>query len=187
MCICFKKSSFEELSANILSMKIISVIKNIEKVIIATLVIILVIILLLSTADVVFSIVSVVIKSPTYLIDANSLMGIFSSVLVVIIGLELLETIKAYLKEDVVHVELVVLVAIIALGRKIIIWDFNKYSIIEMIALSLMLVSLAVVYWLIRKTDAQHNSYRKRNRSYLKTKTEISTEPKITRNFDDEK
>lgn len=168
-------------------MNILTVIKTIEKVIIATLVIILAIILLLSTADVVFSIGNEVVKSPSFLIEADNLMSIFSSILIVIIGLELLETIKAYLKEDVVHVELVVLVAIIALGRKVIIWDFNKYSINEMIALSLMLVSLAAVYFMIRKTDAQHNTNRKRSRSLLKTKTDISKDSKIIRSLNDEK
>lgn len=154
-------------------MSTLSIIKHIEKVIIATLVIILAIILLLSTADVAFSIGTEVLKSPTFLVEANNLMNIFSSILIVIIGLELLETIKAYLKEDVVHVELVVLVAIIALGRKVIIWDFNKYSINEMIGLSLLLVSLAVVYFLIRKTDAQHSSNRKRGQTFFRTKTQI--------------
>ena len=155
-------------------MSILIIIKNIEKVIIATLVILLAIILLLSTADVAFSIGSEVLKSPTFLVEADNLMNIFSSILIVIIGLELLETIKAYLKEDVVHIELVVLVAIIALGRKVIIWDFNKYSINEMIGLSLLLISLAVVYFLIRKTDAHLNSNRKRGRTLLRTKTQVN-------------
>jgi hypothetical protein len=56
-----------------------------------------------------------------------------------------------------------------------------------MIALSLMLVSLAVVYFLIRKTDAQHNTNRKRSRSLLKTKTDISKDSKIIRSLSDEK
>lgn len=155
-------------------MNILKFIKSIEHIIVATLVVILTIILLLSTGEVVFSIGREIIHSPTFLIESDNLMGIFSSILIVIIGLELLETIKAYLKEDVVHVELVVLVAIIALGRKVIIWDFNKYSINEMIGLSLILVSLAVVYFLIRKTDINFSINRKRTRSLIKTKTHVS-------------
>lgn len=155
-------------------MNILQIIKTIEKVIVATLVFILTIILLLSTADVVFSIGNEILRSNNYLIDADSLMKIFSSMLIVIIGLELLETIKAYLKEDVVHVELVILVAIIALGRKVIIWDFNKYSIYEMIGLSLILISLAVVYYLIRKADNSFNKNRKRGKSLLRTNTQLT-------------
>jgi len=162
-------------------MNILTLIKNIEKVIVATLVILLAIILLLSTADVVFNIAREIVQSTSFLVEANNLMSIFSSLLIVIIGLELLETIKAYLKDDVVHVELVVLVAIIALGRKVIIWDFNKYTINEMIALSIMLISLAIVYFLIRKTDTKHNQNRTRNRSLLRTKTQIKNESNIIR------
>jgi uncharacterized membrane protein (DUF373 family) len=155
-------------------MNILTVIKNIEKVIVATLVILLSFILLLSTADVVYSIAREVINSTVFLIEADNLMGIFSSFLIVIIGLELLETIKAYLKDDVVHVELVVLVAIIALGRKVIIWDFNKYSIHEMIGLALMLICLAIVYFLIRRVDSNLNANRKRTRSLFRTKTQLN-------------
>jgi len=155
-------------------MNILKLIKNIEHVIVATLVVILTIILLLSSGEVVFSIGSEIINSPNFLINPDKLMSIFSSILIVIIGLELLETIKAYLKEDVVHVELVVLVAIIALGRKVIIWDFNKYSINEMIGLSMMLISLSIVYFLIRKTDINFSFNRKRTRSMIKTKTHVS-------------
>ena len=155
-------------------MNILKLIKNIEHVIVATLVVILTIILLLSSGEVVFSIGSEIINSPNFLINPDKLMSIFSSILIVIIGLELLETIKAYLKEDVVHVELVVLVAIIALGRKVIIWDFNKYSINEMIGLSMMLISLSIVYFLIRKTDINFSINRKRTRSMIKTKTHVS-------------
>ncbi|MFA7136156.1 MAG: phosphate-starvation-inducible PsiE family protein [Bacteroidales bacterium] len=62
------------------------------------------------------------------MIDANGLLDLFSLFLVLLIGLELLETVKAYFKEDIVHVEYIILVAIIALARKVIVWDFDKYS-----------------------------------------------------------
>jgi len=73
--------------------------------------------------------------------------------LVLLIGLELLETIKAYLKEDIVHVEFIILVAIIAIARKVIVWDFNKYSFEELLSLAAMIVGLGITYFLIKKAD----------------------------------
>jgi hypothetical protein len=55
-----------------------------------------------------------------------------------------------------------------------------------MITLSLMLISPAVVF-LIRKTDAQHNTNRKRSCSLLKTKTDIIEDLKIIWSLNDEK
>ena len=69
------------------------------------------------------------------------------------IGLELLETVKTYLKEDIVHVEIIILVAIIAIARKVIVWDFNKYQVYELLSLAAMIVGLGITYYLIKKAD----------------------------------
>ena len=84
--------------------------------------------LLLAFLDIAYEVYEKVMVPPMFIVDANGLMELFSLVLILLIGLELSETVKAYLQHDVVHVELVLLVAIIALARKVIIWDFDKYS-----------------------------------------------------------
>ncbi len=82
-------------------------------------------------------------------------MHLFSLFLILLIGLELLETVKAYLKDDIVHVEFIILVAIIAIARKVIIWDFNKYSTHELLSLAAMIVALGITYFLIKKADVK--------------------------------
>lgn len=69
------------------------------------------------------------------------------------IGLELLETVKTYLKEDIVHVEIIILVAIIAIARKVIVWDFNKYQVYELLSLAAMIVGLGITYFLIKRAN----------------------------------
>jgi uncharacterized membrane protein (DUF373 family) len=110
-------------------------------------------ILILAFVDIIYVIIQNITTHPILIIDADKLMELFSLFLIILLGLELLETIKAYLKEDVVHVELVVLVAVIALARKVIIWDFNKYSHLEMISLAVMILALSLSYFLIKKAD----------------------------------
>ncbi|HDP75254.1 MAG TPA: hypothetical protein ENN49_05195 [Bacteroidales bacterium] len=70
--------------------------------------------------------------------------------LVIIIGVELLETIKGFLMDEILHVELVVLVAIIATSRKVIVYEVSKKGIEDIISLAVMLVALAVTYWIIK-------------------------------------
>ena len=48
-----------------------------------------------------------------------------SKVLLVLIGVERLETLKAYVKKDVIHVRVVLEVALIAMARKVIIEEPN--------------------------------------------------------------
>ncbi len=52
---------------------------------------------------------------------------IFGFFMLILIGIELLETIRAYLVENVVHVEVVIEVALIAIARKVIIPLFPAY------------------------------------------------------------
>ena len=50
-----------------------------------------------------------------------------------------------------------VLVAIIAVARKVIIWDFSDNGSNELIGFSVVLLSLAITYFLIRKTRIKIN------------------------------
>ena len=87
---------------------------------------------------------------PAFVVDAQGLMELFSLILILLIGLELIETVKAYLDEGAVHVELVLLVAIIAISRKVVVWDFDKYSHSELYSLAAMVLALAVSYFLVK-------------------------------------
>jgi uncharacterized membrane protein (DUF373 family) len=83
----------------------------------------------------------------------KTLIEIFGLFLNILIALELLENITAYLKKHIVQVELVVVTALIAVARKIIIFDPQKYDKIDLIALAIASLALAVSYWLIRLSN----------------------------------
>jgi uncharacterized membrane protein (DUF373 family) len=78
-------------------------------------------------------------------------MDLFGIFLLVLIGIELLDTIKVYLKESVVHVEVVVLVAIIALARKVVVLKIEELSGELTIGIGVLIISLALAYYLIKK------------------------------------
>ena len=63
--------------------------------------------------------------------------------LMVLIGLELLETMKSYLEEDKVHVEVVFLVAIIAVARKFIIMDYSKLAPTMLLGMAATILALS--------------------------------------------
>ncbi len=82
------------------------------------------------------------------------LQNIFGLFLSVLIALEILENITAYLKKHVVQVELVIVTSLIAVARKIIILDLGKVSGINLIGLAIAIISLSISYWVI------HNLHR---------------------------
>lgn len=78
---------------------------------------------------------------------------IFGLFLNILIALELLENITAYLRKHVVQVELVFITALIAAARKIIILDFEKVSGDQLFGLAAAIFALAISYWLMRQIN----------------------------------
>jgi uncharacterized membrane protein (DUF373 family) len=89
----------------------------------------------------------------------KTLINIFGLFLNVLIALEILENITAYLRKHVVQVELVVVTSITAVARKIIILDFDKTTGTQMIGLAIAIFALAVSYWIIRRTSPNNSTH----------------------------
>ena len=135
----------------------IKFIEYIERGLIWGVILVMSVLLVLAFIDILFVIKEKALAPPILIIDANGLMSLFSLFLVLLIGLELLETVKTYLKEDIVHVEFIILVAIIAISRKAIVWDFDKYTTEQLIGLAVMIVALGGTYFMIKKADIKIN------------------------------
>lgn len=88
-------------------------------------------------------------KPPKYLLDVKEMLEVFGFFLMVLIGLELLESIKAYLQEHRIPAKVVVLVALVAVSRKIIILDYKETSSDMLYGMSAVILSLSVSYFLV--------------------------------------
>lgn len=80
----------------------------------------------------------------------TTLTEIFGLFLSVLIALEILENITAYIREHVVQVELVIATALTAVGRKLIILDLEKVSGLSLVGLAIAIFSLSISYWIVR-------------------------------------
>jgi uncharacterized membrane protein (DUF373 family) len=74
-----------------------------------------------------------------------------AGVLVVVLGLEVLETLKAYFRDHYVRLEVILVVAIIAVGRHLVQIDFEHASPWVLLGLSAVIVSLTFGYFLVKK------------------------------------
>ena len=81
---------------------------------------------------------------------SRTLTDIFGLFLSVLIALEILENITAYIKKHVVQVELVIATALTAVGRKLIILDLEKVTGLSLIGLALAVLALSMSYWIVR-------------------------------------
>ena len=80
-----------------------------------------------------------------------SLRELFASVLLVLLGLGLTESVKVYLTEESVHVEVVLLVALIAVFRSLLLQDFQKADPLLLIGLAAVLLALTGWYFFLTK------------------------------------
>jgi uncharacterized membrane protein (DUF373 family) len=78
----------------------------------------------------------------------------FGGVLIVLLGLELMETLKTYFSEHHIRVEVILVVAIIAVGRHIIKLDFEHVSASLLFGLSVLMIGLTTGYFLVRRSHA---------------------------------
>ena len=74
---------------------------------------------------------------------------VFGAFLAVLIAIEIFMNITLYLRDDVVHVRLVVATALIAIARKVIILDFEKIEPLYIFATAAVVLALGIVYWLM--------------------------------------
>ncbi|KQC14629.1 MAG: phosphate-starvation-inducible E-like protein [Methanosaeta sp. SDB] len=110
-------------------------------------------VVLLATAELFYIIVADIVTPPLILPDIDHLLEIFGYFLLVLIGIELLETFKIYLEENVINVQVVLLVAIIAIARKVIILDVKTLPSITLIGIGVIIVSLSAGYYLVKKSQ----------------------------------
>src|SRR3984885_588327 len=117
--------------------------------------ILLVVVVALSTVHLGFLIAQEIWAPPRFLIPVQGLLEIFSFFLLILIGVELLETLKAYLRKDVIHVRIVLEVALIAMARKVIILEPGSVSGATLFGMAALISALGVAFYFERKAHRE--------------------------------
>jgi uncharacterized membrane protein (DUF373 family) len=126
--------------------------KKFERFIIISLLSMMTVVVFIATLELAVIIVQEVIDLKSILLlDVSEMLNIFGFFLMILIGIELIETMKVYLADDSVHVEIIFLVAIIAVTRKVIILDVKTMSPMTLIGVSALILSLSVGYYAVSR------------------------------------
>ncbi len=136
-----------------------TLLKKYEQVIIQVLMAMMAIVLGLATIDLGWLIIKDILQPPVLLLSVDQLLDIFGLFMLVVIGIELLETImKTYITPGQAHYEVVLSVAIIAIARKVIILDLKKVDSLTLVGIAAIVIALTLGYFLMRKSQAQDGS-----------------------------
>jgi uncharacterized membrane protein (DUF373 family) len=131
-----------------------------EKWITGFLLLLMSIVVAFSIIDLAWAIVQEVIRPPNLLIEVESLLDLFSLFLLVLIGVELLDTIRAYLKEHVVHEEVILGAALIAVARKVIVLDIKQYNGLQLVGIGIIIIAITSAYWVTKRAHARKTETR---------------------------
>ena len=80
---------------------------------------------------------------------------VFGEIMTLLIALEFNHTLQFVVtgQQGIIHTKMVILIALLALARKVIILDLYATSAASLIALALLTLALGVTYWLMRERD----------------------------------
>lgn len=129
----------------------LDVLRKFEQVILVALVLMMSVVVFLSTVELGWIILRDIVTPPVVLLDIDELLDVFGFFLLVLIGIELLETIKTYFVEHVIHAEVVIEVAVIAIARKVIILDVKELPSLTLLGIAAIIITLAVAYWVVKR------------------------------------
>ncbi len=125
--------------------------KRFEHLIVLVLIGMMTLVIFLTTIELAWIILQDIITPPIIFLEINQFLEIFGFFLLILIGIELLETLKTYLLEKVIHIEIVLEVTLIALARGVIVLDLNKYDSGAILAYAALIIAVAVAFFAIKK------------------------------------
>lgn len=126
---------------------------QVEKYISYALLALMAVIVISATLEVGYTIVTEIFTPPGFFIGVQDMFELFGLFLMVLIGLELMSSIRMYVKDQTIHAELMLLVAITAITRKIVIIDAKAIDPLILFAIGFVVISLTAGFYLMRKAN----------------------------------
>ncbi len=123
-----------------------------EQIITYILMFMMAIVILLATYELAWLLVKDVLTPPMFLLEIQELLELFGMFLLVLIGIELLHSVKTYIVRRIIHLEAVITVAMIAVARKIIVLEPKEHSDGTLLGIAALVLTLSIGYYLIRRS-----------------------------------
>ncbi|EWH10651.1 hypothetical protein DS2_07458 [Catenovulum agarivorans DS-2] len=128
---------------------LISRLYKIVRVAVRVLAVMMVFVILMGVVDVAWTIYEKLFTPPKFILTISDMLATFGAFMAVLIAIEILINITVYLRDDVIHVKIVMATALMAIARKIIILDFDKVEPSYLYGTALITIAMSIGYWLI--------------------------------------
>ncbi len=141
-----------------------------------SLAVLMTIVILFGVIDVVWTLFTRLREPPVFILTIQDIVGVFGAFIAVLIAIEIFVNITVYLTENVIHVQIVMATALMAIARKVIILDFKDLDPAYVWSTATVVLAMSVGYYLVNKRDA-HNA---RQEHGVFTMTNLRSDRKAT-------
>lgn len=100
-------------------------------------------------ADVIYVLYNRVAAHPYYLLNISDILATFGAFMAVLIAIEIFVNITVYLRDNMIHVQLVLATALMAIARKVIVLDYKEVAPEYLYGTALVVAALSLGYWLV--------------------------------------
>jgi uncharacterized membrane protein (DUF373 family) len=109
-------------------------------------------VVLLATYELGWLIVKDALTPPVFLLEIDEILELFGQFLLVLIGLELIHSVKIYIEDREFHLDAVVAVALIAVARKVITLDAKALPEGTLIGIAATILALVIGYYMLQRS-----------------------------------
>ena len=119
----------------------------------------MILVIVFGVVDVGWTLYQRLLASPRFILTMGDILATFGAFMVVLIAIEIFQNIILYLRDDVIHVKIVLATALMAVARKVIILDYDELDSMYVFATGLVLIATAIAYYFVHKIpeDAQND------------------------------
>ena len=111
--------------------------------------VLMVLVIFWSVADVVFILYEKLLTPPLFILEPSDILNLFGAFLMALIGVEVYQNIVLYLKTNVIPLRLVITTALVAIARKVIVFDFSDIGPMYILSTAAVTLALGITYFLI--------------------------------------
>lgn len=111
----------------------------------------------LATIELGFVLAKDALAPPLFVLEIDELLELFGQFLLVLIGIELLHSMRAYSERRELHLEAVLVVALIAVARKIIVMDPKDLPEGTLLGIAALVLGLTLGYYLLGRSRLERS------------------------------
>jgi uncharacterized membrane protein (DUF373 family) len=111
----------------------------------------MILVIFFGVVDVAWTLYQKLMSEPKFILTMGDVLATFGAFMVVLIAIEIFQNIILYLRDDVIHVNIVLATALMAIARKVIILDYDQLSPMYIFATGVLLVATGITYYLVHR------------------------------------